>query len=286
MEDFDYIIGTHPFDVRIRRADGKTSLGITVERRRAEWIAVFPNKMVEVDRDSLLSALITFWPKIAGPYAGFPASKFMMDLSMLAGYLPEGKIHFVRDGHEVSFRFTDHQVDLGSESVIPVEILLALGNVIASDAPAHLQTMWNRASSQTALPPFPLERMEDMTQPDWDRASETEWYARAVGQDVETYCRVAKWLHARQLAFAVGHPDHAEEPTQAEYDVRHAPSVTLSDAEIDAIYALSAPKLGFTLDEMHRDAVAGRNTSARDVTVFKRFFPRGSKADAARSVTD
>jgi hypothetical protein len=200
-----------------------------------------------------------------------------MDLSMLAGYLPDGKIHFVRDGYEVSIQFTDHLVELGSESVIPVEILLALGNVIASDAPPHLQAMWKRASSQTALPPFPLET-EDMKQPDWDRASETEWYARAVGQDVETYCRVAKWLHARQYAFAVRHPDHTE-PTQAEYDVRQAPEVTLSDAEIDAIYALSASKLGFTLDELHRDAIAGRNTYARDVTVFRRFFPNGSKAD-------
>lgn len=279
MEDFDYTIGTHPFYVRIRRVAGNTGLGITVERLRAQWIDVFDKRTVDVDREALLSSLISFWPKIAGPYAGFPPAKFLMDLSMLAGYLPEGKIHFVRDGYEVSFQFTDHRVDLGSESVIPVEVLLALGNVIAADAPPHLQTMWKRASSQTALPPFPLQRIEDMKQPDWDRQSEIEWYARAVGQDVKTYCRVAKWLHARQLAFAVGHPNYTDEPTQAEYDVRHAPDVIESDAEIDAIYALSAEKLGFSLDELHRDAISGRNTDARDVTVFRRFFPLGSKAD-------
>jgi hypothetical protein len=284
MQDFDYHIGTHPFSVRVRCVAGKTSLGITVERLRGEWIAVFEQKLVEVDREALLSSLISFWPKIAGPYAGFPPAKFLMDLSMMAGYLPEGKIHFVRDGYEVSFQFEDHKVELGSESVIPVEILLALGNLIASDAPPHLQTMWKRASSQTALPPFPLET-EDMKQPDWDATSETEWYARALGQEPETYCRVANWLHARQLAFAVGHPDHTE-PTKAEYDVRHVPEVTLSDAEIDAIYALSSPKLGMTLDELHRQAVAGRNTFARDVTVFRRFFPLGSKADGRQSVTD
>jgi hypothetical protein len=285
MEDFDYTIGTHPFDVRIRRVEGKTSFGITVERLRGEWIAVFESKTVEVERDALLSSLISFWPKIAGPYAGFPGTKFVMDLSMLAGYLPDGKIHFTRDGYEVSFQFINHRVELGSESVIPVEIFLALGNLLATDAPSHLRDMWKRASSQTSLPPFPLERIEDMEQPDWDKASETEWYARAVGQDVETYKRVANWLHARQLAFAVGHPNYTE-PTPAEYDVLHVPEVLLSDAEIDDIYALSAPKLGFTLDEVHRDAIAGRNTDARDVAVFRRFFPLGSKADARRSVSD
>ncbi|MBY3433263.1 hypothetical protein HFN89_03675 [Rhizobium laguerreae] len=279
MQDFDYIIGTHPFSVRVRRAADKLSFGITVERSRGVWTEVFGQNLVDVDRDALLSSLISFWPKIAGPYAGFPSAKFLMDLSMLAGYLPEGKVYFVRDGYEVSFPFMTHLVELGSESVIPVEVLLALGNVIAADAPPHLKAIWKRASIQTALPPFPLSRLEDMGQPDGDAASETEWYARAVGQDVETYCRAANWLHARQCAFAVGHPDHPTEPTQSEYDVRHVPESLPSDAEIDAIYALSPTKLGYTLSELRKQAVDQRNTSARDVTVFRRFFPLGSKAD-------
>lgn len=279
MQDFDYVIGTHPFSVRAQRKDGKLRLGMTVERTRGDWTEVFSEKLVDIDRDTLLSALISFWPKVAGPYAGFPATKFLIDLSLLAGFLPQGKVHFLRDGFEVSFSFVSHSVELGSESVIPVEVLLGLGNLLATDAPPHLRTLWKRASAQTQLPPFSLSRWEDMSQPQEDEANETEWYARALGQDVDTYRRVANWLHARQLAFAVGHPDHTEEPTQAEYDVRNVPENLMDDADIDAIYALSAPKLGHTIDELRRQAVAQRNVFARNVTVFRRFFPLGSKAD-------
>ncbi len=279
MQDFDYVIGTHPFSVRAQRKDGKLRLGMTVERARGDWTEVFSEKLVDIDRDTLLSALISFWPKVAGPYAGFPATKFLIDLSLLAGFLPQGKVHFLRDGLEVSFSFVSHSVELGSESVIPVEVLLGLGNLLATDAPTHLQALWKRASAQTLLPPFSLSRWEDMSQPDEDEANETEWYARALGHDVDTYRRVANWLHARQLAFAVGHPDHAEEPTQAEYDVRNVPENLMDDADIDAIYALSAPKLGHTIDELRRQAVAQRNVFARNITVFRRFFPLGSKAD-------
>lgn len=283
MQDFDYLIGTHPFSVRVQRKDGKLRFGVTVERTRGDWIEVFSDKLVDMDRDTLLSALISFWPKIAGPYAGFPATRFLIDLSLLAGFLPQGKVHYLRDGFEVSFSFVSHSVELGSESVIPVEVLLGLGNLLSSDAPTHLQALWKRASAQTQLPPFSLSRLEDMSQPEEDEASETEWYARALGQDVNTYCRVANWLHARQLAFAVGHPNHPEEPTQAEYDVRNVPENLMEDADIDAIYALSAPKLGYTIDELRRQAVGQRNVFARNVTVFRRFFPLGSKADSGSS---
>lgn len=278
MQDFDYIIGTMPFSVRAQRKDGKLRFGITVECSRGVWTEVFGEKLVDVDRDTLLSALVSFWPKIAGPYAGFPGAKFQMDLSMLAGYLPEGKVHYVRDGYEVSFPFTNHSKELGSESVIPVEVLLALGNLIASDAPPHLKALWNRASSQTELPPFSLSRWEDMGQPGDDAENETDWYARALGQDGETYRRAANWLHARQLAFAIGHPDHTE-PTAAEYDVRTVPDHLPSDSDIDAIYALSASKLDSTVDDLRKQAIAQRNIDARNVRVFRRFFPLGSKAD-------
>jgi hypothetical protein len=278
MEDFDYVIGTHPFSVRIQQSEGKLRLGITVERLRSVWTEVFGDKLVIVDRDVLLSALISFWPKIAGPYAGFSAAKCMVDLSALAGYLPDGKVYFVRDGYEVSFPFMTHVVELGSESVIPVEVLLALGNVLAADAPPHLQAIWRRASIQTDLPPFPLSRIEDMGRPQDDADNEVGWYAAALGQDVETYVRTASWLHARQLAFAVGHPDQTE-PTQAEYDVHNVPALLPTNEEIDAIYSLSAKKLRSTVNELRTQAIDQRNMIARNITVFRKFFPAGSKAD-------
>jgi hypothetical protein len=280
MQDFDYTIGTHPFSVRVQRKDRKLRFGMTVERTRGEWTEVLGDRLVEVDGDTLLSALISFWPKIAGPYAGFPATKFLIDLSLLAGFLPEGKAQFMRDGYEVSFSVAGHSVELGSESVIPVEVLLGLGNLLEADAPAHLQAMWKRASAQTQLPPFSLSKLEDMSQPDEDAAAETAWYATALGQDVDTYTRTANWLHARQLAFAVGHPDYTE-PTQAEYDIRTIPKDLLEDEDIDAIYALSASKLGETVANLRRQAVAHRNYDTRNITVFRRFFPLGSKSDTA-----
>jgi hypothetical protein len=278
MQDFDYDIGTAPFSARAFRQNQKLQLGITVESSRGIWAEVFDNRLVDVDSNTLLSSLISFWPKIAGPYAGFPATRFQMDLSLLAGYLPEGKVIYIRDGHEVSFTFDGQSKELGSESVIPVEVLLALGNLIASDAPAHLKVLWNRASSQTELPPFSLSRREDMGRPEEDAEAETDWYAAALGQDRDIYRRTANWLHARQLAFAVGNPEYSE-PTAAEYNVLTIPSHLPSDADIDAIYTLSASKLNASLDDLRKEAISQRNSDARNVTVFRRFFPSGSKAD-------
>lgn len=272
MQDFKYMIGTMPFTAVCASEGGRFSLGISVETSDGKWTDVFGKKSVEVDPAAVLSTLTSFWNKIAGPFAGQPQTKFSLDLSLLVGPVSSGKVHFVRDGLHVTFVSQDGNKELKSESVIPVEVLLAVGNLIASLAPPHLAEMWRRVSAPTELPAFPVLDME-MEQSEEDAARETEWYARSLGQSVSYYERLANWLHARQLAYAVGAEGYSE-PTREEYDVANAPGTLPSMTEIDAIYGLSIGLMKLTMEEVREQAIAGRNYSVRDANVFRKFFPR------------
>lgn len=272
MEDFAHIIGTMPFTVAMSSSSGKLAIGLRVETSRMKWTEAFGRKMVEVDPAVVLSTLSGYWNKIAGPYADQPSNRFSLDLSLLANAVPLGKVTYVRDGVNVSFVSDHGTTELGAESVIPVEVLLAAGNLLAEHAPPHLAKIWERVSVPTQLPPFTRLDM-DMSQSDAERTKETEWYAKACGQSVEYYERLANWLHARQLAFAVGAEGYAE-PTREEYSLDHAPEDVPSMAEIDAIYALSKDRLGTSLEELHQQAVDGRTITARSRHVFRRFFPK------------
>ena len=272
MQDFEYMIGTHPFTAVCFSADGKFSMGLSVETADNRWTEVFGRKSVVVDPAVVLSALTSFWNKIAGPFAGQSPSRFSFDLSLLVGPLPNGKVNFVRDGLFVTFESQRGTKALESESVIPVEVLLAVGNLLASFTPTHLAEMWRRVSAPTELPAFPVLDME-MNQSDEDAKRENEWYARALGQPLDYYERLANWLHARQLAYAVGAEGYSE-PSREEYDVANAPETLPSMTEIDAVYGLSIGLMTLTIEEVREQAIAGRNYSVRDANVFRKFFPR------------
>lgn len=270
MQDFAYVIGTMPFTVVVSSKDGKTRLGISVETAESKWSEVFATKSIEVDPGVVLSNLVSYWNKIAGPYAGQPGERFAMDLSLLASSFPEGKVTYIREGVNVSFASSHGSMEPGSESVIPVEVLLATGNLLAAHAPPHLAEMWRRVSAPTDLPAFPILDME-MNQSDEDAARETEWYANSLGQSVAYYERLANWLHARHLAFAVGAPGYSE-PTREEYDLSFAPAEVPSMSDIDRIYDLSKDLLKSSVEDLREQAVAGRNVVVRAENVFGRYF--------------
>nr|WP_250807871.1 hypothetical protein [Neorhizobium tomejilense] len=271
MSDFAFHIGTIPFSASIAAADGIAMLGISVETSRGKWTDALGAKKVVIDPDGVLTTLTSLWTKIAGPYVGQPNDRFSFNLAGLVSPTAPGPVTFVRDGLNVSFLFGDKTVKMGSESVIPIEVLLALGNQLAGSAPPHLAQMWRRVSDATELPPFPRQTA-DMSTPLADTRQETKWYASALGQSVAYYELVANWLHARQLAFAVGAPGHTE-PTREEYDVRTVHKDVPSMYAIDAIYGLSKDKLGFGIRELREQAISHRNMEARLHVVFRKFFP-------------
>lgn len=275
MEDFGYSIGTMPFTTSCSMKAGKFSFGMLVETARGKWVHVFGKAQIESDPAVILSSLTSLWPKIAGPYAGKSSDRFAIDLSLLVGGTPTGKVEYVRDGLEIVFNSADGVNEQGSESVIPVEVLLATGNLLTTLAPPHLAALWERVSVSTDLPAFPILDME-MNQSDEDARRENEWYAKSLGQSLDEYERAANWLYARQLAFAVGHPDYPTEPTREEYECRSVPANLPTMDEINAIYALSKDKLGMTLDRLHDDAVGHRNFETRSITVFRRWFPKSA----------
>jgi hypothetical protein len=271
MNNFNYRIGTIPFSVTCHATDGSVSLGVSVERERGRWIDGLGTPYVKIDPATVLANLVTHWNRIVGPYGDHPAERFAVNLAELVGTGKKGPATFVRDGLNVSFEFAGKTVELGSESVIPVEVFLGLGNLLARLAPGNVARMWRAVSATTNLPPFPRED-SGMDQPVSDTRIETEWYAKALGQSVAYYELVANWLHARQLAYAVGAPGYAE-PTREEYDVRTIHRDLPSMYAIDAIYDLSKDKLRLGISELRAQAVAQRNTDARAHTVFRRFFP-------------
>lgn len=273
MIDCDYVIGAIPFSIVFRRQGERLQCSMTVETSRGEWTSVFGDGLIDADQHKMLEALISLWTNIAGPFGGHSSNRFSFDLSLLACPAPTERVLFIREGYQISYISHEREISLGSESVIPVEVMLALGNLLAANSPTHLAKQWQLVSSSTELPPFPLMGLEDLEQPSDDMKRETEWYARALGHGVGEYLRAANWLHARHMAFAAGQDGYSE-PGHDEWDVRSIPSLLPSDAEIDAIYRTLAVKYSMTVAELRRQAIALRNADARLLTVFERFFPR------------
>jgi hypothetical protein len=273
VDNFNYRIGTIPFSVTCDASGGSMNLGISVERAEGRWIDGLGAASVRIDPATVLSSLVTYWDRIAGPYAGQPSDRFAANLAELVGTGRKGPVTFVREGLIVCFETEGQTFSMGSESVIPIEVFLGLGSLLSRMAPDNVARMWRAVSAGTNLPPFPREDF-CMDRPVADTRLETEWYAKALGQSVAYYELVANWLHARQLAYAVGAPGYTE-PTREEYDVRTIHRDLPSMCAIDVIYDLSKDKLGFGISELRAQAIAQRNTDARTHTVFRRFFPEG-----------
>jgi hypothetical protein len=274
------LIGCQVFSVSLVKDDETSTVSASVEFSGHKRIALLHPNTVEVGNADILSRLVMDWPEIAGPYAGYEHASAELDISAILTGTINNAVKLIRDGYAITVSRGDERHELLGDSVIVIEVLLSLGNLLAQSAEPKMANYWKAISGKTALPPF---------SPDWgdfsvsqdDIEAEAEWYAAALGQDVDYYKRAAKWLHARQLAFAVGADGFNTEPTFKEYQPSTILENVPSHEEIDRIFCLSKEKLRMDIAEMRANAVFDRNHLARQITVFDRFFPKADlKLDA------
>ena len=177
-------------------------------------------------------------------------------------------------GREIALLTGTTEIKFGSESVIVVEVLLTLGNLVAQ----HLRdiglnpdivTAWERVSAMTDVPPTSPEIVpDDLEEPDLTD-DEAAYWARRLGQDVAQYRLAAIWLMARQWLSSAG--KHTE-PSQEDRQVTLIPAALPDHSEIMAL-AAEAVSLRFdemtTVEEFAHLALQDRNDCARQLVLYK-----------------
>jgi hypothetical protein len=257
------------FHVSLVKEDGVDALGAgaVVDGRYRALPGSFQKRKLLGGVDDALSAFVTHFRAFSGPFSGSPDESKEFDLGALVG---EPDLRLVRQNLFIRLKGRDGaEVRFGSESVVVLEILLALGNELAMrSSNTELAAAWRRIAELCELLPMAAENWFEG--PSEERIlGEAEWYARRIGQDVGYYVAAAKWLRARQFLFAIG--EAPSEPTPGEYD----PSTRLdlpTSVKIDALVARAAVVAKQDIPFFIIDAISDRNISARQEVVFRRWY--------------
>jgi hypothetical protein len=217
--------------------------------------------------DGALRSLVAQFESFAGRFAGNGTPEGSLNLGSLVGEAQpvlwrRGLFIHLHDeaGNELPFR---------SESVIVLEVILSLGDELASHSTdAGLVDAWNELRAKCDLLPMPRETSFD--EPRLHQTlSEAQWYASKLGQDLNHYVETSKWLRARQFLYAFGRMQ--AEPTREEYRIDvilDLPSLE----DIDGLVAEAAEGADQTVENFITDAVFDRNFSARQEVVFRRWY--------------
>lgn len=249
------------------------------------WGEGWPGYGARLSSRDLLAFLVSKWPTLAhGHLAGSDEADLKAEVSFASALsrpdLP--RFDVILDGKEITVA-TDHgNRSYGVESVIVVEVLAALGDVIAGHleeigkAP-EIVTAWKSLQESTDLPPFPIEGDGPGTRDTLD--AEADWYAKQLGISPKDYRLAAIDVHARQLLFAAGRIPH--EPTVAEHEPDHVPADLPSEEEIYARAAEAAASMGMSPEQVIRSGINDRNILARQVVLYSsrsRRSPRHHEA--------
>jgi hypothetical protein len=242
-------------------------------RRRAPqlaWGQPWPDRGEMVPGSSLLERLAGAWPAIALGYAPQAAAGGASAVVDLAGPgLPRMELE-VR-GADIEVRSRCGASSPGSESVIVVETLMALGDVLAAGldraGPSPEPAAWRAVRGLADLLPAALDIRPEADGDAWQArraAEEAAYYARRLGVDQATYALEATWLDARRLMALRG---SGEEPGFDEYDPARR-CEGLPPADEVARLAAAACLPGSTPEDLALEALASRNLHARQVVLF------------------
>jgi len=230
-----------------------------------------------VDVEAALSALTVSWRDIAGPFHenGTPAGSF--DLSSLVED-PFPPVMLTRDGAYCRIDDGHVEVDLGGHSVVAVEVLLRFGEILAeASKDADLKAAWRECRRGTDLLPFETNVGFEY-RPEGEMKEETEWYARKFGQSPEDYVRTAEWLTARQRLYGIL-GEGEDIPYQA-WKPDALPEGLPGRDEVDALVRRAAEAEGIDPAELALQAVHDRNLEARQIAVYRRWYPLDKDGEA------
>jgi hypothetical protein len=263
-------IGLPIFHVSLACEGGKHQLGVgaVYGGRYRNFPGGFHSAELVGGADGALAALVAGFGSLCGPFAGNGDEAAVFDLGALAG---QPDLLLERKGLFISLKGHDGAcIEFGSESVLPLEILAALGNELAeiSDDP-RLKEGWAAILDRFELLPMSADDWFADPGDDASAMNEARWYADRLGQDIGRYVDTARWLRARQTLFATKMLE--AEPTAEEYDCRAMPALPPSP-EIDELAARAAAAISEKPEVFLRDAVAERNHMARQEVVFRRWY--------------
>lgn len=273
------VIGLPDFSLALIREGSLLTLNGTAEddgkaRRRLNFWGHGYHLM---DIDAALSALVVSWREIAGPFheAGTPSGSF--DLSALVED-PFPPVTLVRDGVFCRIDDGNVRVGLGGHSVVVVEVLLRLGQILAeASRDADLKKAWSECRRGTDLLPFETSVGFEY-RPEGEMEEETEWYARKFGQSPADYARAAEWLTARQRLY--GFLGEGKDIPYKVWKPDALPKGLPGREAVDELVRRAAEAEGIAPDELSRQAVHDRNIEARQIAVYRRWYPIGKDGEA------
>lgn len=214
------------------------------------------------DPMQILSSLIENWPAIAGKHGGNIDGRH--DIGRTLSGANDGELVFVWESGDLMLEGASRKpTHLGSESVIPVEILATFGDFIAGIAPDDLRDAWKQARSATDLPPFDIQDSDgnDVGASDIEIAT---WYATKLGIQPDVFVNGAIMLHAQHVLWATNR-DGEEATAERQDPCSWAP---VSPDAAMAAAAIAAQRLDQSVEEFVSDAVASAWSDARSVVIY------------------
>jgi hypothetical protein len=244
--------------------------------------------------DDALLFLTAHWPAISGPFSGSSSEDVEIDLANL---LAEKSVPIImrRSGVFIGFEAIRPRIDLESHSVVVIECLLRLGDLLHDMVDnENLKLSWQKAKARTHLFPMAEERYDQESNPIpahsvfipsgdamasgnlgahaqefWE---ETRWHAKQLGQSLVEYGSIAYWLTARNLLAATDGSEVAPTAEEWAWDTMEKPSRLPSFETIGDMLHRAAQEIGTDITLVARDALFDRNSIARQLVVYKRWF--------------
>lgn len=254
-------------------------------------VSLFKEGFNKIVPDDALLFLTAHWPAISGPYSGASSADTEIDLAaMLVDKHPP--IIMRRSGVYIGFDAIRPRIDLGVYSVVVIECLLRLGDIIYSIVEnENLKSAWAKAKSLTQVFPMAEERYDrdedeaafevdpliafKATSADIEFWQETEWLAKQLGQPVVEYCAIAYWLDARNILAATDQSETAPTSEEWAWDTMEGPKDLPLLDDVIAMLHRAAGVIGNDASSVARDAISNRNSWARQIAVYRKWFGSG-----------
>ena len=287
IPDFSMSVRTTGKEVALRLSVGMTEFAMRhISLLGEDFQKIVPN-------DALLF-LTAHWPAISGPFSDSSAEKVEVDLANL---LSDKSVPIImrRSGVFIGFEAMRPCIDLGSHSVVVIECLLRLGDILHDMIDnENLKLSWQKAKGRTRLFPMIEERHDEGDSPIPDQSvfipsdavmasgnlsassqafwEETRWLAKQLGQSLVDYCSIAYWLTARNLLAATDGTETAPTPEEWDWETMDRPKGMATFEEIADMLHRAAREIGTEITSVAGDAISDRNSSARQLVVYKRWY--------------
>lgn len=269
-------IGLPDFSIRLDRISADTfqmKSWVGLSEYGMEPAPLFGEEGVQVKAEEGLVFLAAHWPSIAGVFGDYGIDEAEIDLSGIA-ISAINPVTFIRRGVFIGFEQAKPRTDLESHSVVVVECLLKLGDVLAQNVQnSTVLAAWDKAKSRTHLFPFAIDTFGmDEALAKEQITAEARWLAQQMGETFEQYALLAKWVEATSDLSAVDPAIKQPDVAQRQILKASLPDETTVKDLVSRAAAVALPQLSKTIGEYELDALSMANSQARQHVVYGRWY--------------